>query len=162
MKPIKVFFGDRRLKDIYPFATKWEVFKYKTYRIVRKFIIITVSTSALAGAMYGSFQAGRQLFPSVVYAEKEVPITVINIPPILKKIAQCESSNNQFDKNGQVLINATEDAGRYQINVPTWGKQAKEMGLNLMDEKDNETFAVWLFENKGSGPWSSSAHCWNK
>lgn len=84
------------------------------------------------------------------------------IPPILKKIAVCESNNKHFDKNGQVLINKTQDIGRYMINVPIWGKKATELGYNLAVEKDNEAFALFLFQNYGSEPWYLVASCFKK
>jgi len=71
----------------------------------------------------------------------------------MARIAKCESGNSHYDKNGQVLINKSRDVGRYQINVQVWGKKATELGYDLYNEKDNEAFALWLFENKGSEPW---------
>lgn len=84
------------------------------------------------------------------------------IPPILAKIAKCESGGTHLDKNGQVLINKTKDVGLYQINVGIHGKKASELGLDLYNERDNEAFAVYLFENYGSEPWIHSKKCWSK
>lgn len=45
MKKIKVFYGDKRLKDIYPGATKFEVFKYNLAQFLRKVFIVMVGTA---------------------------------------------------------------------------------------------------------------------
>jgi hypothetical protein len=79
------------------------------------------------------------------------------------RIAKCESGNNQFDKNGQVLIHVNTDGsydiGRYQVNS-VHEKEATKLGFNLMDEKDNTAYAKYLYENRGTGDWYSSRSCW--
>ncbi len=85
--------------------------------------------------------------------------TPVVVPPILQKIAKCESKTGQY-KDGQVTINATLDLGKFQINH-VWFQKAHDMGYDLSKEEDNTKFAIWLFENKGTSPWSSSANCWN-
>lgn len=162
MKSIKVFFMDKRLKDIYPYATKWEVIKYKTYRFFRSLTIWTIKISFVVGVSVGSYQIGKHVNPETVYAEKIVEVESKDLPPVMERIAKCESNNSHFDKNGQVLVNRTQDVGVFQINVPIHGKKASEMGLNLMNEKDNREFAVWLYKNFGSEPWIHSKKCWNK
>lgn len=86
--------------------------------------------------------------------------TIREIPPIMQKICKAESGCSHYDKNGQVLINRTMDAGKYQINVSVWGKKATEMGIDLFSEKGNEQFALYLFENYGTEPWNSSKKNW--
>lgn len=162
MKKTKLFYGDTRLKDIYVGATKWEVFKYRTARFIRKVIIV----SFIAGIAVGSFKIGTLTTnPHTVYAEKEVIKEVEKEAPILKRIAQCESGGSHY-KNGQVIINGKNkngsvDLGKYQINS-TWNATATKMGLDLTNEQDNEAFAKWLYANKGTEPWYSSKPCWNK
>ena len=97
-----------------------------------------------------------------VYEKQEVEVLIEKPMPILDKIAKCESGGSHYDKNGQVLINRTQDVGLYQINVPIWGKEATKQGLNLYDEQDNKKFAEWLFLNYGSAPWVHSSKCWIK
>lgn len=137
---------------------------------IRKVIAWTlrIATASVVGAVlvvvFTQFHIvkAKEVVTEIVEVEKVVLVQDDTIPPILKKIAVCESNNSHYDKNGQVLINKTQDAGRYQINIPVWGKKAKEIGLNLMDEKDNETMAKWIFLNYGSAPWVASSNCWNK
>lgn len=94
----------------------------------------------------------------VAHAEKRA------VPPILKRIAECESGNTHYDKNGQVLMigntNKTVDVGRYQINDHYQGNSATAVGLDITKEEDNEKYAIWLFENYGTEPWIHSKKCW--
>jgi hypothetical protein len=162
MKSTKLFYGDTRLKDVYVGATKWEVFKFRTARRVRKLAIICFMLDLLVGG----YELGS-LHPKTVYADREVvkEVEVDAKSPVLDRIAKCESNNTHFAKNGQVLVkvntNGTTDTGKYQINS-IWGAQATKLGLNLYDEHDNEAFAKWLYANKGTEPWSASAKCWSK
>ena len=83
------------------------------------------------------------------------------LPPILQKIAFCESSNRHFDKNGKVLVGRVNqnDIGVFQINIVHKAKAA-ELGLNLYDEQDNIKYALYLFEKYKTRPWKYSARCW--
>lgn len=83
-------------------------------------------------------------------------------PNELQRIAECESGNRHFDENGQVIrgkINPL-DIGRYQINLFYHGEQSARLGLDLFDEQDNETYALWLYAREGSWPWRASGFCW--
>lgn len=91
---------------------------------------------------------------------------------VLAKIADCESGNGkpgtaQHYTKGQVTMRANEagtsiDIGRFQINLMHWGKKATELGYDLTKEKDNEAMARWIYENRGTGDWSSSQKCWQR
>ncbi len=97
-------------------------------------------------------------------AEKIVEVKVDEIPPVMKRIAKCESGDVHF-KDGQVLAvantNKTVDWGRYQINS-IHSKSATALGLDLTKEADNEKFALHLYKTQGTVPWSASFLCWNK
>lgn len=153
---MKVYLWGERMCDVYPHATKWQVFKFKFMKFMRKVLWTLISLAILFGAV----QIGRHYYAieRVTLVEKEVSY------PILDKIAKCESGGKQFAANGQVTLNGNTngsvDIGKYQINNRYWGKTATEMGYNLMIEKDNEAFALWLFQNKGSEVWSASKKCW--
>ena len=83
---------------------------------------------------------------------------------ILDKIAACESGGKQFDSTGKVIRGKQNsmDIGKWQINLDYHGKTALAMGLNLFDEKDNRTYAEYLYAKEGSAPWNWSKHCWSK
>lgn len=84
------------------------------------------------------------------------------IPTILQAIAECESGNMHFRKDGSVIrgIVDNRDIGRYQINLFYHGETAEKMGLDLFNEEDNETYAKWLYETQGTQPWNASKKCW--
>lgn len=160
MKKIKVFYHGERLKDIYPYSTKWQVFKFK----VRKLFTQLVFLGVMAGIVFSSFKLGQNVFPNIVYANREVPSQIESPTPVMERIAKCESGGTHY-RNGQVIYNAnsnkTVDIGIYQINS-IWNKKATELGYDLTKEKDNIAFAMWLYKNQGTGAWSASAKCWNK
>lgn len=161
MHKTKVFYMGKRLKDIYPHATKWQVFKYR----VRKFMLGVLRLLILIGIIFGIFTAGRYLYPAKVYTTQEVIKEVPIKATVLQRIAKCESPTGHW-KDGQVALGANTnhsvDIGKYQINNYAWGKKATELGLNLMVEKDNEEMANWIYVNRGTGDWSASFKCWNR
>lgn len=164
MKRIKIHYMGKRLKDVYPYATKWQVFKYRAVRILRFTFAGIAAVAILTATLVTSFNLGGKFNPDTVYAEKFVEITVDKIPPVMERIAKCESGGMHY-KNGQVIFNAnsnkTVDIGKFQINA-IWNAKATSLGLDLTKEKDNEKFAMWLYHNRGTQDWYASAHCWNK
>lgn len=161
MKPIKVFFNGKRLKDIYPHATRYQLFKYRLARFFRKLTITTLTAIILILA----FQLGGIFNPTLTYQRVEAIKEVEKESPVLDRISMCESTSSHYDKNGQVLIrpntNGTVDIGEYQINS-VWFKKATELGLDLTKPQDNKAMAMWIYKNRGTGDWSSSSKCWNK
>lgn len=149
------------LKNIYPHATAWQLFKYKVSIFFRKLFI----TIGFIGLIVATFYLGGRLNPATVITQAEVIKEIEIKAPIMAKIAKCESPTGHW-KNGQVSLGANKDGsvdiGKYQINNKYWGKEATEMGLNLMVEEDNEAFAMWLYKTHGTEPWVWSKPCWNK
>lgn len=161
-KGLKVLWYGGAMKDIYPHATKWQVFLYH----VRVFLLRVFIVVILCGSIYGAFIAGGIYNPAVIYTKAEVIKEVPVKAPILDRIAKCESPTGHYDKNGQISLNANTDRsvdiGKYQINNRAWGKKATELGYNLMVEKDNDAMAHWIYENRGTEDWYSSKACWMK
>lgn len=89
---------------------------------------------------------------------------------LLKHIASCESWGDpnkeprEFRPNGSVLRGDPnpDDIGLAQINFPTWGKKAKELGFNLYTYSGNLAMAKWIFDNdpRHAENWSWSEGCW--
>lgn len=171
MKSIKVFHNGKRLKDIYPHATKWQVFKFKVRRFFRRLFLLAL----LALAILAVFKLGGVFNPKTVVETQEVVVDTIT--PVLKRIAQAESMNSHYctdtlikarmcaaGEKGQVLFNpnknGTVDVGRYQINTYYWGEEATQLGLDVTKEKDNEKMAIWIYKNYGTEPWTASARNW--
>lgn len=104
--------------------------------------------------------------PITTFATVEKIVTVEMESPVMQRIAKCESGNTHFDpKTKQVLVrtntNKSYDQGKFQINS-IWNSKATELGYNLMVEKDNEAFAMYLYKTHGTEPWVYSKSCWNK
>jgi len=123
---------------------------------------ITLAISLVFAAAV--FTVAASLATTTVTASTNT-ITLQPQTPVLDRIAQCESGGHQYAPSGQVLMkpnkNGTIDVGKYQINS-VWFKKATELGYNLTNEADNKAMAEWIYQNKGTGDWASSAHCWNK
>ncbi len=140
--------------------TRFQMFRIKTVRFIKKVMIVMFCMSALGWAAY----LGSNYVPRTVYAEKMIEVPVEMEAPVMERIARCESSGNH-KKDGQVIFkantNGTVDIGRYQINS-IWNKKATEMGLDLTNEQDNKTFAMYLYKTHGTEPWYASKACWNK
>lgn len=170
MKKIKVFYGEERLRDIYPHATKWEVFKWKVRKFFRRVLQVVTVGGVAGGLIYAAFIAGAYFNPKVTYATVDKMVEVEGVPVVLQRIAGCESQGkaksegSHLAKNGQVVVhantNGTVDAGIFQINVSVWGKKATELGYNLFTEEGNKSMALWIYHNVGTSPWTSSSKCW--
>ena len=137
---------------------------YKRVSSFNRYITIPlISTTAMfifGSVLLDKFQGA---FGPVTYTAN-AQVEEVNIPPILKKVAMCESSMRQFDKNGFVLHGAKvhEDLGVLQINEKFWGKKAKELGYDLYEESGNWLMGIWLLEHYGTIPWSASYTCIKK
>lgn len=81
--------------------------------------------------------------------------SIYAVPQAFICIAQHESGFNQFNKNGTPLMSSTGDEGVLQINLKTWKPLADKMGLDLANPKDNITFGIWLYNNKGPQIWTT-------
>ncbi len=166
MKKLKIYYMGRKLRDVYPHATRFQVFKWKVQEFLKKVLRVVTASAMGYGVLYIAFSLGAYFNPvmtyatqeKIVYQYKDVEYSVMN------RIAKCESGNTQFAKNGQVILNAntngTVDVGKYQINMKVWGAKATELGYDLMTEEGNTNFAMWLFTTHGSEPWYSSVNCW--
>lgn len=149
-------------------AGRFDSFKTFVRRVVRwtiKWSVISAAVLTLAAVIGSTYFSSS----TVTYAEKKVEVVVPG--PILDRISDCESGNgmagsaSQSSKDGQTVIhinnNGTYDIGKYQINS-IHRAQATKLGFDLFTEAGNKAFAEWMWNNKGTGDWDSSAHCWRK
>lgn len=111
-----------------------------------------------------SYATGAQIYrvdtvfvPKTIEVMKELPI-----PPIMQAIAECESQDKQFNKDGSVVTGrkVPSDRGRWQINAGYWREKALELGYDIETEEGNKDMAMWLFLNRGTRDWSASSKCW--
>ncbi len=161
---LKVIYNGEHLCNIYPHATKWQVIKYKTAKVIRGTII---GLSAVA-VIIGAYKSGAYLEPRTVQGETQIQEVVKTLQfediPILMKICQAESGSRQFKKNGDVIrgtINPS-DIGFCQINEVINNDEARKLGFDIYTEKGNKDYAVYLFLHRGTAPWNSSKEIWNK
>jgi len=163
----KIFFGNQHIKTIEVDGkryTRGQAFRIKSTRMIKRILTTGALTVGVAWIAVGFLHIGLAN-ARTVQVEKEVVKEVRSVPPILKRIMECESGYKHYDKSGQVLTrgnkNLTVDTGIAQINT-VWHKTASGMKLDITKEEDNIQFAIWLFDNYGSEPWYSSKNCWSK
>ena len=106
----------------------------------------------------------HRVIPQVVQHTRVIIVQDDSLPPVLQRIAQCESRGQHFTRDGQVVRGKQNphDTGLFQINTVVWGKKARELGYDIHTREGNEQMARYLFEQYGSVPWHSSATCWNR
>jgi hypothetical protein len=142
--------------------SKWQVFKFRMIRRAKRVTLVLGAFCLLGWAYY----FGSAFAPAKVQAvDKPVYIVATTTAPVMERIAKCESGGSQYDKNGQVVIQVnndkTVDIGKYQINS-IHNPEAHRMNLDLTNPKDNETYARYIYENRGTSDWYSSRDCWSK
>ncbi|MEN9604523.1 MAG: hypothetical protein RJB39_208 [Candidatus Parcubacteria bacterium] len=83
---------------------------------------------------------------------------------ILYRIAFCESTYAQYDRNGNVLrgVVNSKDVGVFQINERYHKANAERMGIDLYTPEGNLEYAEYLYNRDGARPWSSSKPCWGR
>lgn len=123
-----------------------------------------LDTSAFLSVIAWAMLAGYWLNAPTAHADV-VPQQITHaLPPVMARISKCESPTGQYAKDGQVARHVnkdgTVDIGAYMINS-VHNKEASKMGYDLSREDDNKAFAAWLYANRGTGDWYSSARCWN-
>lgn len=144
---------------------------------VRKASIVSLIAVIVGSSYVSTFFAGG-LFAGPAKAEADTIFpTAQGVPPVMQRIARCESRSNQYcsddaiahrlckaAQKGQVLqranTNGTIDTGKYQLNSSYWGAELSAQGFDITKEKDNEAAALYIYANHGTGPWSSSSSCW--
>jgi hypothetical protein len=118
---------------------------------------------ATGGILFGAYVLGTANGATVTATNIITPATEAQLAPVMERIATAESKGHQYGASGQVLIhvnnNGTVDLGKYQINS-IWFSLATKLGYDLTKEKDNEAFALYLYANRGTGPWASSSANW--
>ena len=82
--------------------------------------------------------------------------------PIMAEIARCESSYRHIHQDGSVLRGYVDqnDTGVMQINLYYHDYSARNLGLDLENFYDNMAYARYLYERKGTQPWTASVPCW--
>lgn len=166
---LKVIYNGDFLCNIYPHATKWQVFKYRLALLTRQTLMVVFAL----GMLYGAFFTGRvTTSPIFVNAEDKSGIMFQSKIDSLKKetvdlIMKCESAGYSED-DGIVIFdtNAKGSFGQFQFQKSTvihfyktlYGKDitGKEAVLIAMDTtKARELATKIMFEtkNKAGKDW---------
>jgi len=135
MKLTKVFFGDKRLKDIYVGASKFEVFKFKAMRLFKRVMITLFVVAFGAGAVYGGYQFGEKSNIHLVMAQKEVDVTDVRFNrkiedmkmKLVDDLMNCESPGYKDEdglitydpQKGNTVASKIPSIGRLQFKVST-------------------------------------------
>ena len=124
---------------------------------------VLLITAAILGTA-GPSREARSPVPHVVPPTQVVIVKDDTLPPVMQRIAQCESQGQHVTRHGKVVRGKRNpyDTGLFQINTVVWGKKAQELGYDLHTHEGNEQMARYLFAHYGSVPWQSSAACWNR
>lgn len=87
---------------------------------------------------------------------------IAGLPPIMLKIAECESNTRQFNEAGEVLRGRVHpaDLGIFQINSAVHAEEAEKLGIDIFTLEGNVAFAKLLFERNGTRDWLASKKCW--
>jgi len=121
----------------------------------------------IMGAVLGKAVQPREARSTVPYVVQHTRVVIVKddtLPPVMQRIAQCESRSQHFTKDGKVVRGKRNphDMGLFQINTVVWGKKAEELGYDIRTQEGNEQMALYIFENYGSVPWYTSAKCWSR
>lgn len=129
------------------------------------------STSTVTKTAHASYEP--QISSSEVKSSPDIP----EVPPILEKIADCESFGGQqhwenipdwvkqkhgVEKGDLVRgLQSKADIGRYQINTNVHQKTADRLGYDVTTLEGNTKMALYLYERDGLQPWNASKECWD-
>lgn len=158
----------KKLCEVYPYATWWEVLKWRMTRIFRVVFLVAF----LAGLSVGSFKIGSEFFGKPVYAEKIVLTDSLGKKieelkrGVVADIQKCESAGHKED-DGIIIFDSNEKAS---IGTMQWQKASvihyykklykqditsKEAVLIALDDKRAESLAydVIFTEKEGWRNW---------
>lgn len=84
--------------------------------------------------------------------------------PVMVQIAYCESRFRHVGSDGNLFRGEINyrDVGVMQINEYYHLTQSVKLGYDIYTLDGNLTYAKFLYNKKGTAPWSSSALCWDK
>ncbi len=142
----------------------------KTF-LLRAALVCALGWLTFGAYHWGQFDNNRTLVAYAAVATSSAPLE--QEAPVLQRISDCESGNGkpgtgkQFTASGAVVTNVNKngsiDVGKYQINLNVQHLQEMaKLHLNPLTEDGNYAYAKYIYENHGTGDWSSSQSCWYK
>ncbi len=128
-KPIKVFFNGERLRDVYPHATRYQLFKYRAAKFFRKIVITSAALAILALTYFiGTKGAGHEIVAVVAqpaYAEETMEGKVDALKEkLLDEMVNCENPthvlvNPDDNKAGTLPLKDKVSIGDLQFKLST-------------------------------------------
>jgi len=85
--------------------------------------------------------------------------------PVMVEVARCESTFRHINSaTGQPLRGVVNsyDVGVMQINEIYHLERAEKLGLDIHTLEGNLDYARFLYQRKGTQPWSASRPCWGQ
>ena len=121
MKTLKVFHNGQRLKDVYVGASRYQVFKYRLARFIRKTVLVLVLLSIYSGVFYALVKSGQGVSYTAIVQAKEVDTLKDKIEvlknEVLDTITKCENPTQKAsvitDSNNKPSV------GNYMYQLPT-------------------------------------------
>lgn len=168
MKKIKVFQNGKRLRDVYPYATKFQVFKFKLAKFVRKVVV----TSFIIGLIAGAYQVGKETTSSTVVQAEDTSREMLEVridtlkDKVVSDIQKCESAGHK-ESDGLIVFDSNKKAslGTMQFQIDTvihyysvLYKQKitkKEAALIALDDEKATSLAkdIMFKDSKGWRNW---------
>lgn len=141
----------KKLCQVYPHATKFEVFKFKFKRFFRRLFWILLTLAIL----FGIFKAGSYYNPAMIYQVSEREVVVDNLTGkidelkenLVTDIMKCESAGYTED-DGIIIFDSNKKAsiGVYQFQIDTVVYYYKT--LYNQDITKKEAIIIAIDENK--------------
>lgn len=173
MKKIKLFYNGARLKDIYPHATKWQVFKYKVRKFVHKVVQMTILTAILSAVVATTFFIGRYSKADIALADEPNYSQRVDSlkTEVVNKIKSCESKG-YVENDGLIILDTNNkmSIGQLQFQTNTviyyyqklYGqkittKEAVEIALDTT-KATKLAKDIFFLEEKGLSNWLNCAN----
>lgn len=124
-KPLKVFIDGVRMRDVYPFASKLEVAKYKIAKFMREVVRLTIFSLIISGIAIGVFM---YYFPNRVIVSQ---ITTDTLTPKIEEIQNKALADLKDCESGGV----SESVGLITFDPHQTNKKVEEASLGSFQFK---------------------------
>lgn len=121
MKKLKVLFYGKPMREIYPFATRWEVRKYKARRFLFRLFKWSLGAAVVTGAIYGAFITGQYATASNTVVLDRLPGKIQEMKAeVLARLKDCESKGYKESDAPMILdTNKEMSLGKLMFQVKT-------------------------------------------